>query len=269
MASDVAIVKGDDRKRNIYRSLELIEDRIRLGQRIVVKPNMVSISKPLSATHADALDAALQFIRERTDRDIVVAEGCASADSIKGFRTYGLAEVANRYGALLVDLHCDRWVTVEVFDRDLPHFQLNSFVTDPVNFNAERLGLASNFSYISDRHQKDSFGRTSVFACAGRMTVATRPSASERRLGSMTFRENSRRASDMPRLLWSAGEKSRRDRRSRSRQSLDILMARLTPVWRHPHVSYPPGACQKRRFRRGSRLMTHQGRQYFGKSEDY
>ncbi|UCG14246.1 MAG: DUF362 domain-containing protein, partial [Deltaproteobacteria bacterium] len=90
-----------------------------LGQRIVVKPNMVSITKPLSATHADALDAVLQFIRERTDSEVTVAEGCANADSMKGFETYGLAAVAHHYGARLVDLNLDQWVEVEVLDRDL------------------------------------------------------------------------------------------------------------------------------------------------------
>jgi uncharacterized protein (DUF362 family) len=119
MPSDVAIVRGDDRKQNIRRSLELIDDQIRLGQRIVIKPNMVSITKPLSATHADALEAVLKFVRERTDAEITVAEGCAIANAIKGFETYGLAEVARRYGVRLVDLNRDRWVEVKVVDRDL------------------------------------------------------------------------------------------------------------------------------------------------------
>jgi len=117
--SDVALVKGDDRRQNILASLETIEDRIRLGQRIVVKPNMVSVAKPLSATHAQALDAVLQFIRERTSRQITVAEGSAIYDSMKGFQAYGLAEVAQRYGARLIDLNRDQWVNVEVVDRDL------------------------------------------------------------------------------------------------------------------------------------------------------
>jgi len=116
---DVAIVRGDKRRQNILTSLKMIEDRIHLGQRIVVKPNMVSIAKPLSATHAQALDAVLQFIRERTDREITVAEGCAIADSMKGFQRYGLDEVAKRYGARLVDLNQDQWVEVEVLRRDL------------------------------------------------------------------------------------------------------------------------------------------------------
>ncbi|MEJ2749399.1 MAG: hypothetical protein P8183_16075, partial [Anaerolineae bacterium] len=62
MSSDVAIVRGEDRRQNIHKALKLIDDQICLGQRIVVKPNMVSITKPLSATHAEALDAVLQFI---------------------------------------------------------------------------------------------------------------------------------------------------------------------------------------------------------------
>jgi uncharacterized protein (DUF362 family) len=119
MPSDVSIVKGDDRSQNIRQALELIDHQISLGERIVVKPNMVSITKPLSATRAEAVDTVLQFICERTDRRVTVAEGCASADSMKGFETYGLAEVARRYGARLVDLNRDEHVEVKVVDRDL------------------------------------------------------------------------------------------------------------------------------------------------------
>jgi len=117
--SDVALVKGCERRQNILKALELIEDQISLGERIVVKPNMVSVTKPLSGTHAEALDGVLKFIRQRTDSEIVVAEGSAYADSLKGFQEYGLAEVAKRYGARLVDLNRDQWVEVKVVDRDL------------------------------------------------------------------------------------------------------------------------------------------------------
>jgi len=119
MISKVAIIKGDDRRQNIRRSLELIQDEIRFGQRIVIKPNLVSITQPLSATHPDALEAVLAFVRERTDAKITLAEGCAMADAFKGFEAYGLARVARRYGARLVDLNRDRWVEVNLVDRDL------------------------------------------------------------------------------------------------------------------------------------------------------
>jgi uncharacterized protein (DUF362 family) len=117
--SAVSIIRGQDRAGNIRQALQLIEENVRLGERIVIKPNMVSITKPLSATHADALDAVLEFVRERTHAEITVAEGCANADSMRGFEIYGLAEVAKRYGARLVDLNRDKWVGVEVLDRDL------------------------------------------------------------------------------------------------------------------------------------------------------
>ena len=121
---DVALVKGDERRQNILKTLELIEDQINLGERIVVKPNMVSVTKPLSGTHAEALDAVLEFIRQRTDRDVVVAEGSAYAESMKGFAIYGLDKVAKRYGAKLVELNRDQWVEVEVVDRDLQPMKL-------------------------------------------------------------------------------------------------------------------------------------------------
>ena len=117
--SDVAIVKGTERRQNVRKALELIEDQIQLGQRIVIKPNMVSVRRALSATHADALDAVLEFVCERSESEITVAEGCAIGDAMKGFEIYGLAEVAKRYGARLVDLNRDQWVEIEVLDRDL------------------------------------------------------------------------------------------------------------------------------------------------------
>lgn len=119
MASDVALIRGDDRANNIRRSLELIENQIHFGKRIIIKLNMTSLTRPLSATHAEALKAVLQFIKDRTDNHVTVAEGCATGDAMKGFNIYGMTEVAQRYGVKLVDLNCDKWVEVEVLDRDL------------------------------------------------------------------------------------------------------------------------------------------------------
>jgi uncharacterized protein (DUF362 family) len=118
MVARVAIVRGEDRYRNVLSALRLIEGDVRLGDRIVVKPNLVSITNQLAATHADALRAVLQFIRERSDRDIVIAEGSASSDTVKGFERYGYRELAARFGARLVDLNRDRSVEVGLVDRD-------------------------------------------------------------------------------------------------------------------------------------------------------
>ncbi len=118
MTVRVALIRGNDRFTNILRALESIEKDIRLGERIVVKPNMVSVAKPLSATHADALRAVLEFLKARTSREITIAEGTACSDTRKGFARYGYCDVARHYGAKLVDLNRDRWAHVDLVDRD-------------------------------------------------------------------------------------------------------------------------------------------------------
>jgi len=124
MSARVSLKKGDDRHRNVLGALQAIEGDIKPGERIVLKPNLVSITRPLAATHADALRAVLEFLRARTDREIVIAEGSASSDTMKGFQRYGFVELARRYGARLVDLNRDAPVEVEVADRDLRPLKL-------------------------------------------------------------------------------------------------------------------------------------------------
>jgi uncharacterized protein (DUF362 family) len=118
MSARVALVRGGDRRENLLRALELIEGDVRLGGRIVVKPNIVSIAKPLAVTHAEALGAVLEFLRARTAAPITVAEGSASASTLDGFALHGYREAAARFGATLVDLNRDRWVEVDLVDRD-------------------------------------------------------------------------------------------------------------------------------------------------------
>ena len=48
---------------------------------IVVKPNLVSTTRPLAVTHPDALRAVLDVLREATDAPITVAEGTATQNT--------------------------------------------------------------------------------------------------------------------------------------------------------------------------------------------
>ncbi|NVM26448.1 MAG: DUF362 domain-containing protein, partial [Desulfobacterales bacterium] len=91
----VALVKGDDREANIRQALELIADDIELkGRRPVIKVNFVSTYRPLSATHPDAARAVVEFLRDRGEKDIVVAEGATEGTTSRGFREYGYHELA-------------------------------------------------------------------------------------------------------------------------------------------------------------------------------
>ena len=102
----VALVKGDDRKANIRKALELIADDIGLkGRRPVIKVNFVYTYTPLSATHPDAARAIVEFLKDRGEKDIAVAEGATVGTTSRGFREYGYHNLAKDYHLELIDLN--------------------------------------------------------------------------------------------------------------------------------------------------------------------
>jgi len=135
---DVALVKGDDRQRNLRRALELIGDQIHLqGRRPVIKVNFVSAFTPLCATHVDAARAVIEYFRGRGEKDIAIAEGSALGTTPRGFRDYGYRQLAEEYGVELMDLNdADSWKVVHVVHPDLkPHaVKLAGPMIDPKNY---------------------------------------------------------------------------------------------------------------------------------------
>jgi uncharacterized protein (DUF362 family) len=120
----VALMKGDDRKANIRRALELIADEIDLkGRRPIIKVNFVSTYIPLCATHRDATRAVVEFLKDRGERRIAVAEGATWGTTARGFREYEYLELAKQYGLELVDLNDpESWKVVYVIHPDMkPH----------------------------------------------------------------------------------------------------------------------------------------------------
>jgi uncharacterized protein (DUF362 family) len=134
----VALVKGDDRKKNILRAFELIADDIDLkGRRPVIKVNFVSTYKPLSATHPDAVRAIVEFLRGHGEKEIVVAEGATFGNTARGFREYGYGDLAKEYNLKLTDLNDpDSWKVVYVIHPDMkPHpIKIAQTMVDPNNY---------------------------------------------------------------------------------------------------------------------------------------
>jgi len=134
----VALVKGDDRKANIRRALELIKEDIDLkGRRPVVKVNFVSTYTPLSATHPDAVRAVVEFLKDRGEKDIAVAEGATWGTTSRGFRQYGYDTLAEEYGLELIDLNDpDSWKVVYAIHPDMkPHpVKIAQTMVDPNNY---------------------------------------------------------------------------------------------------------------------------------------
>jgi len=122
--AQVALVKGDDRYANITQALELIAGDVAVGQKhcILIKPNFVSTTRQLAATHVEAVRAVLEFLKSRTRAEIVIAEGAALADTFDGYRNFGYQALARDYHVTLVDLNREAWVPLMVYDRDLRPF---------------------------------------------------------------------------------------------------------------------------------------------------
>ena len=134
----VSLVKGDDRKENIRRALELIKEDLRLqGRRPVIKVNFVSTYKALCSTHPDAVRAVVEYLKDRGEKNIAVAEGAAFGNTARGFQGYGYEALAKEYGLELIDLNNpDSWKVAYVVHPDLkPHpVKIAPTMVDPNNY---------------------------------------------------------------------------------------------------------------------------------------
>jgi uncharacterized protein (DUF362 family) len=114
--SRVAVVKGDDRYSTVSKALQLIREdlspaRIR-DRRVLIKPNFVSSSVELAATHVDATRAVIDFIQPFKPRRITVAEGSPS-DTKEAFQRFDYRRLEREYDNVeLVDLNDDSHTTI-------------------------------------------------------------------------------------------------------------------------------------------------------------
>ena len=69
-----ALVRGDSRYDGVARALRTLEDSVDPGdaQRLLIKPNFVSVERQLAATQVDAVRAVLGFVRARYDGAVPV-----------------------------------------------------------------------------------------------------------------------------------------------------------------------------------------------------
>jgi len=91
---------------------------------VLVKPNFVSTDYQPAATHVDAVRAVLDFLRQRYDGPIVVAEGAALSPTWQGYQQYGYEDLVQEYDVELHDLNADDTVEVTVCSRRLQPLRL-------------------------------------------------------------------------------------------------------------------------------------------------
>jgi uncharacterized protein (DUF362 family) len=107
--STAALIKGNDRADNIYKSLTLIEDQVLGGIRdkqVMIKPNFVQTSVQLAGTHVDAVRGILEFLRPHYKKEIIIAEAAATKEgTMAGYEHYGYQDLVKQYKVKLVDMN--------------------------------------------------------------------------------------------------------------------------------------------------------------------
>ena len=107
--SSAALIKGNDRAENIYKSLKLIEDLVFSGIRdkqVMIKPNFVQTSVQLAGTHVDAVRGILEFLRPHYKKEIIIGEAAATKEGTDaGYDHYGYRDLVNKYKVKLVDMN--------------------------------------------------------------------------------------------------------------------------------------------------------------------
>lgn len=138
--SKVALIHGDDRRKNVLKALETIDSQIaptlRTKKYVVIKPNLVSTTYQLAATHVDALHGILDYLQPRFHGPVIIAESSAgnTPEGFDNFKYNQLVTDRSAQNVKLVDLnHEGKYETIEVIDADLhiTPVRLAAMVLDP------------------------------------------------------------------------------------------------------------------------------------------
>ena len=105
--STVALVRGEDRRKNVHDALLAIDKQIlpllRRKKRVLIKVNAVNVKNQLSCTHADALRAILDYLAPRYKGPVTIADSSQGVTST-AFENFQYAKVIGEYKSLAVDL---------------------------------------------------------------------------------------------------------------------------------------------------------------------
>ncbi|UCD29715.1 MAG: DUF362 domain-containing protein, partial [Planctomycetota bacterium] len=119
--SRLALTTGDSRPENIFKALKMIENQIKKGlinkKRVVIKPNLVACNKQLSATHADGVEAILEFLQPIYKDEIIIAESPAGCPVEEGYSNYGYYNLKKKYKVKFLDLDVEPTEIKHVIDE--------------------------------------------------------------------------------------------------------------------------------------------------------
>ncbi|MCP3891334.1 MAG: DUF362 domain-containing protein [Desulfobulbaceae bacterium] len=94
---------------SISNGLDAIKagEHIAAQKSILIKPNLVNGSPHPITTPAECCEAIIEYIRNHSNAEIIIAEGCGDSDieTDEVFELLGYTAMAKKHGVLLVDLN--------------------------------------------------------------------------------------------------------------------------------------------------------------------
>jgi uncharacterized protein (DUF362 family) len=141
--SQVALIKGDNRRKNVFDALSAIDDQIRpklaLKKSVVIKPNLVSTTNQLAATHVDTLQGILDYLAPRWKGPVFIAESSAG-DTMQGYESFRYSTLKPERANLkpgMIDLNEEgKYEISHILDADLHYtpVRLAARLLDPDAF---------------------------------------------------------------------------------------------------------------------------------------
>lgn len=137
----VSLAKGKKRRNTVRRSLNFISHDIKKGLKpgkVIIKPNFVSTSLQLAASHVDQIRGILDCFREFYDEKIIIAEAASpfTGGTSEGFEKFGYHQLAEEYNVELIDLNEGPFEKVPILDKrgETIQVRVSSLLLDRNNY---------------------------------------------------------------------------------------------------------------------------------------
>ena len=137
--SKAVITNGGLRTENVLNALKPLEKEIKAAignKRVIIKPNNVSTSNQLAASHKDALDGICDFLKSIGKLDNAVIAESALGMTMTAFQNFGYMGIADKYKIKTMDLDNDTISTVMALNENdaRPHaVRVSSMMLDQAN----------------------------------------------------------------------------------------------------------------------------------------
>ncbi len=121
------------------RALKPFEDDLASGikgkKKVLIKPNFVSTTVQLAATHVESVKAVLDTLSQFYDGEIILGEGPSGKSLGEAITNFGYDALIDEYKLKTVDLNEDKFVEIEGVDSSLK----------PIKFHVSKTLLESDY----------------------------------------------------------------------------------------------------------------------------